>query len=209
MLPLTYFALRDRDLLNKDHFDRLRRDYVWFESLHWVRTLGPEIPLPIGGAMVPFGMSSYGDWWCWKIEGSDPDAFPILLAPPDTGDCTYFSPSFNAMLFRLILDFVSNDVFKEEDDREDTTRFTVEEMHLQIRIWRDQFAAFFPATWIEVLDKLTDNHQLKLQLESPHYKYYCLLLPSEQEAIEVSLLQFDRLDEDFEFDRFSVDWYGD
>lgn len=158
--------------------------------------------------MVPFATSAYGDWWCWGFAKGSKSCTSAILCPPDTGDCTFYSYSFESFLFRQIIRFLSNDVFATEPDSDDV-RFTIEEAQEQIVIWIHQLGEFFDKPWLTLLLDLSKETKLVTHIHSPRFKYDCLLSPQRQIEIERTMLAYDLLDKTFKFNRLEIDWFGD
>jgi len=206
-VPATYTSLASRGLLDTEQRDRLTEEHLWLEGINWLEELGPAIELPHKTSMQPFAISSYGDWWCWELDRQKANSSSVILSPPDTGDCTYFAPSFEGFLFRQILEFVSNDVFCDEPDPEDV-RFTLDEIKQQLEIWQSQLNEYFPEQWTAVLDELRQVPSFQTHVHSANFRYSCLLDPADEKKIEQDLLRFQKLDAKFKFNRLEVDWYG-
>ena len=51
-----------------------------------------------------FASNSYGDYWCWDPELTDSHGMPVIFCPHDDLEAQIFAPSFEAFLFRSILE---------------------------------------------------------------------------------------------------------
>jgi hypothetical protein len=204
--PSSYLILRDANLLNPEG-ERLDNSYLWLEGVNWLQLLGPDIEIPNGARMVPFGWSAYGDWWCWSYRTASEECDSVILSPPDTGDCTHYAPSFEAFLFRKILRFLSNDVFALEPDPEGVL-FTLEEIQAQISIWISQLEPILEKTWVDSLLELVHVRDLKTYVHPlAKYKYKCLLLPERESELSHKFFRYPLLDRTFKFDRLKVNWF--
>lgn len=170
-------------------------NYLWLYDMEWIECkdiFNYEYYDEID-SLVPFAHTGGGDIWGWNID--EKYELPIVFCPHDDEIGYYYAPSFEASLFRQILDFVSHANFYINNPK--TWQKNDEEAKKIILNWNNKLNKYFRKEWVLEIEKI-----LSLDLKYytyPKGEYYLYITPDEKNEIVNKYLKFDLLNKEFKW----------
>jgi hypothetical protein len=147
-------------------------------------------------SLVPFAHTAAHDWWGFWNDGCSRSP-PVVYCPGDETYGVYYASTFEAALFRQILDFASSANF--EPISEGGTFVTLAGMREALTFWRELFKPWFSGEWIKTIERLKT---LSFTTYRPHPKrptldYQVLITPQEAKDVFQRLVNWDLIDTKF------------
>jgi hypothetical protein len=172
--------------------------YVWFYDMEWLshdRIIHYEYENYQSKSVVPFALTGGGDIWGWHIDLKE--FMPIVLCLHDDNEGIFYAPSFEAALFRHILDFASQNNFCLGTGRSWEMELPMARKHLLN--WKNKFRRWFAAEWLFEIDRLLNLNLKFYQVGSKPSAgdYYLLITPKECSELVQKYLDFELLDKTF------------
>jgi hypothetical protein len=97
-LPQAYLNALSAGILDRLVFSVVKE---WVDLASLEGMVIPDDWLP---GFVPFAASPAGDYWCWCMPWNTPDGVATVYVQYDSYDAQGFAPSFEASLFRFVVE---------------------------------------------------------------------------------------------------------
>lgn len=207
--PEAYRGLKAQGLLSipKEYDPSKLRSHLYLGDMAWLRpeTIDSFEPEPgQSDRILPFARNAASDWWAFYID-PEFDPPPVVLCLHDDSIAYFYAPTFEAALFRQILQAVSSQMAPLADSLDDLEAFEV--ISIQLEQYRTIFPPWFPKEWINVIDRLR-TLPLKIHLpfpNKPHIQDIVLIHREEADAIWHQLVPWPMADEKFEWQPWGPD----
>jgi hypothetical protein len=200
--PTSYIALRKKGLFDKfSGMDPMDGSYLWLDDMEWMSTQElDEFEREAGQTdkIFPFAYTGAHDWWAFYVEPGKSE-MPIALCLHDEARAEFYAPTFEAAMFRQILQFASITDVESLENGLDGARF-------ELANWRKQLGEYFQPPWNTEIERLARLPLKKPQSFTKPSPFDCNVLITEDEAKDIfqQLVVWDRTDETFEWQEWAT-----
>lgn len=186
-------CLNSENFIDMNHLDSQK--YLWLYDMEWFsceKIINYQRPDYQSELIVAFARTGGGDLWGWHL-GYLP-ALPVVFCPHDDDEGVFYTDSFEAAIFRHILEFASQNNFYIGSGN--SWEMDIAKARVLLSAWKKRFFEWFKEEWNEEIDKL-------LTLELKYYKpnksngFYVLITPEEADDLIDKYLKFDLLGKSF------------
>lgn len=200
--PSTYVALHEQGLLNRSHPDD--DSYLWLTDMRWLtpeslRDYETLIDLRGWADFVLFASNPRGDVYAFPRRAGVPD-LPVIYLSVDGCDREYYAPTFDAALFRQILECATLAI--DDPAVAHKSGWTLDIARQQLASYHRMLSPYFPSAWTAVIDDLLalppKTHQPLRK--KPDYLVTTLLTPREAADLLALHVPWDKTDEPFDPD---------
>lgn len=203
-IPEKYIYIEKQGWLKAEsatYANDIESKYLWLNDMEWFSLDKIERYINLADnqeKFIPFAHTGSYDKWAWYIE--NPQKISVVLLYHDEDAIQYYAPSFEAGLFRQILNFCSSMEFYDEkilrkincDDI--FCSFELAKQHL-IK-WKKCFKKIFPKEYMKVIENIIRSSKLKL-IQSDSRKYYTIISPEEENFFVKKYMYSSLIDKDF------------
>ncbi|MGE7944884.1 hypothetical protein ACQKNB_22800 [Lysinibacillus xylanilyticus] len=175
--------------------DAESRDYLWLNEMKWksqTEVMNYKHEEGEIDSIIPFAVTGRGDKWVWKEESN---RLLVALCFHDDYEGVIYAENLEGAIFRNILEYVSSAHFYTDEKKAESFQIDIEELRNYLVNWRKRFNRWFNDEWLYELDEL-EKLELKI-CETQYGSYFALLTPDEARSKTKKFLNFDRINEPF------------
>lgn len=201
--PSSYMEMSRNGWFDGKRFksrDDFNQDCIWFCEMAWLsfkQIVDYQYEDYQSTSIVPFALNRAGDIWGWHLDYKNKDCLPIVLCYHDDDEGLFYAPSFEAALFRHILEFASQNNFCLNSGESWEMDLQTAQQH--ISNWKNKFASWFKSEWLLEIERFMTLELKLFQVKNKPSTgdYYTLISPMECNELVEKYIGFDQLNETF------------
>ncbi|HOR45393.1 MAG TPA: hypothetical protein PK624_11440 [Spirochaetota bacterium] len=189
----TEGCLTTENFIDMNHLETQK--YLWFYDMEWLtveKIRNFECPDYQSERIVPFAKTGGGDLWGWHLDYLP--TLPVVYCPHDDDEGVFYAESFEAALFRHILEFASQNNFCMTGGK--SWEMTIENAKTLLKEWKKRYFKWFKKEWNLEIDNLL-NLEMKFYKPNKSNGFYVLITPEEADVLIDRYLKFDLLKQSF------------
>ena len=190
-VPEVYKKMNQKGFLAGD-------SYLWLNEMEWMspeKITAYEYEDGERKDIVPFAFTGAGDKWVWVLN--ETGDYPVGLCECAEVNGIYYAKNTEDAILRQIIEYTGGAYFYNSLKEAKSYQISEKELIALLQKWADAFRGILCETYIDIIDTLSKMHLKRIQ--SRYGEWYALLSEDEVSEMIHKYLDFEQMDEEFEW----------